>query len=92
VLWLRVPLVLLLVGVLTALLLATGIEHGPGKPVATKYGATSQGREFSLRVDADGTPVAYDTELAALCPDGRSISMPWAPVDGEGVRFERRGE
>lgn len=88
--WLRVPLVLLLCA--GAVVLALGLDRGPGEPVATKHGSTSQGRAFELRVDADGRPVSFDTTLTARCPDGRSISMPWGPVDGDGVAFRRDGE
>jgi hypothetical protein len=35
--------------------------------------------------------VSFDTELGAMCPSGRMVSMPWAPVDGDGVRFRRTG-
>jgi hypothetical protein len=90
VVWLRVPLVLLLCA--GAVVFALGYDRGPGEPVATKYGSTTQGRAFELRLDADGRPVSFDTTLSARCPDGRTITMPWAPVDGDGVVFRRDGE
>ena len=89
-LWIRVPLVLLIVAIAAAVVVATR-DSGPGAPVATKYGATSQGRTFELKLDDDRWPVAFDTELAAMCPSGRMVSMPWTSVDGDGVRFRRAG-
>lgn len=89
-LWVRLSLVSLLIVVVAAVWIGRG--GGPGEPVATKYGATSQGRQFELRVDAEGVPVAFATSLSALCPSGRMVEMPWMPVDGDGVRFERRGD
>ncbi len=88
--WLRVPLVLLLCA--GAVVLALGLDRGPGKPVVTKYGSTTQGLAFELHLDADERPVSFDTTLIARCPDGRSISMPWVPVDGDGVVFRRDGD
>ncbi len=88
--WLRVPLVLLLCA--GAVVFALSYDRGPGEPVATKYGSTTQGRAFELRLDEDGRPVSYDTTLTARCPDGRAISMPWQPVDGDGVVFRRDGD
>jgi hypothetical protein len=90
VVWLRVPLVLLLCA--GAVVFALGYDRGPGEPVATKYGSTTQGRAFELRLDADGRPVSFGTTLTARCPDGRAISMPWDPVDGDGVVFRRDGD
>lgn len=88
--WLRVPLVLLLCA--GAVVLALSYDRGPGEPVATKYGSTTQGRAFELRLDEDGRPVSLNTTLTARCPDGRAISMPWEPVDGDGVVFRRDGD
>ena len=84
--------VLALVAVAATAALAIGSDRGPGKPVATKYGVTSQGRAFDLKVDDEGRPVAFSTELAALCPSGRMVSMPWAPKDADGVPFHRSGD
>jgi hypothetical protein len=91
VLWVRLS-VLALVAVVATAALAIGSGRGPGKPVATKHGVTSQGRAFELKLDVHGQPVAFSTELAALCPSGRMISMPWAPKDAEGVPFRRSGD
>jgi hypothetical protein len=89
--WLRIS-VLAAVFVVVTVVSLSRLDQGPGKPVATKHGVTSQGRTFELRVDADGDAVAFDTALAALCPSGRTISMPWSPVDGEAVHFRRDGD
>jgi len=89
--WMRfaiVPLVL----VLAAILLLGRGDAVAGKPVKTKYGATSQGREFQLRLDEKGRPASFSTELVAACPSGRLVSMPWDSVDGDGVRFARDGD
>jgi len=83
-----VPLVALLVGAL--LLVARG--EASGEPVSTKLGATTQGREFKLGVDAKGRPAAFSTALAALCPTGRFVEVPWDPTDGDPVPFERDGD
>jgi hypothetical protein len=89
--WIRISvLALVLVAVVAAVSLWR--DRGPGKPVATKYGATSQGRAFFVKLDADDRPVAFETSLGALCPTGRMVEMPWAPVDGDGVHFQRRGD
>ena len=89
--WMRfaiVPLVL----VLAAILLLGRGDAVAGKPVKTKYGATSQGREFRLRLDDKGRPASFSTELVALCPTGRMVTMPWDSADGDGVRFVRDGD
>jgi hypothetical protein len=91
VVWIRISVLAAIFAVVAAVSL-TRLEQAPGKPVATKYGATSQGRAFALKLDADKTPVAFDTALSALCPMGRTISMPWSPVAGDGVRFNRDGD
>jgi len=73
--WMRfaiVPLVL----VLAAILLLGRGDAVAGKPVKTKYGATSQGREFQLRLDDKGRPASFSTELVATCPTGRLVNMP----------------
>jgi hypothetical protein len=80
-----------LAAVLAAALLI-GRDHAAGKPVTTKLGATTQGREFKLGLDAKGRPAAFDTTLLANCPTGRQIGMPWNPADGDPVRFERDGD
>lgn len=63
-----------------------------GKAVTTKYGVTSQGREFKLGIDADGRTSTFATELAATCPTGTTIAMPWDPTDRDPVAFERHGD
>lgn len=87
--WIRLSLLLLLVVVLVGVSLARG--GGPGEPVATKYGVTSQGRAFEVKLDADGEPVAFDTELGAMCPTGRMVAMPWSSDSSDGVPFRRSG-
>jgi hypothetical protein len=87
--WIRLSLLVLLVVVLAGVSLARG--GGPGKPVATKYGVTSQGRAFEVELDADGEPVAFDTELGAMCPTGRMVAMPWSSNSSDGVPFRRSG-
>jgi hypothetical protein len=87
--WIRLSLIVLLVVVLAGVSL--GRDRGPGKPVATKYGVTSQGRAFALKLDGDGEPVAFDTELAAMCPTRRMVAMPWSADAGDGVPFRRSG-
>jgi hypothetical protein len=87
--WIRLSLLLLLVVVLVGVSLARG--GGPGEPVATKYGVTSQGRAFEVKLDADGEPVAFDTELGAMCPTGRMVAMPWSSNSSDGVPFRRSG-
>jgi hypothetical protein len=83
-----VPLVLLL----AVAILLLGRDHAAGKPVATKLGTTTQGREFELGVDADGRAAAFSTQLAALCPTGRYVEVPWDPTDGDPSPFERDGD
>jgi hypothetical protein len=87
---LRLALLLLVAAVAAVLVL--GRDHAAGKPVTTKLGATTQGREFKLGLDKDGRPAAFDTELLALCPTGRTIGMPWNPSDGDPVRFAWNGD
>ena len=90
-LWVRLSVLVLLVAVVSAGMVAMR-DRGPGKPVATKYGVTSQGREFAVKVDGDGQPVAFSSEIAALCPSGRMASMPWSPSEADGVPFHRAGD
>jgi hypothetical protein len=90
VLWIRVPLLLLLAAVLAAVLIGRG--GGPGEPVATKFGATTQGREFKLGLDEDGRPAAFATSIGAICPRGTLIEMPWDLGPGDNVPFQRRGD
>ena len=87
--WIRLSLLLLLIVVLAGVSFARG--GGPGEPVATKYGVTSQGRAFEVKLDADGEPVAFDTELGAMCPTGRMVAMPWSSDSSDGVPFRRSG-
>jgi hypothetical protein len=90
VVWVRISVLAVLLAVVgAAVTLARG--GGPGEPVATKYGVTSQGRAFELELDADAEPVAFDTELAAMCQSGRMVEMPWSAKAGDGVRFRRAG-
>ena len=89
--WMRLAIVPLVLVLAAILLLGRG-DAVAGKPVKTKYGATSQGREFQLRLDAKGRPASFSTELVAACPSGRLVSMPWDSVDGDGVRFVRDGD
>ena len=84
--WMRLAIVPLVL-VLAAILLVGRGDAVAGKPVKTKYGATSQGREFQLRLDDKGRPASFSTELVARCPTGRLVNMPWDSVDGDGVRF-----
>ena len=77
---------------LLAAVLLLGRDEAAGKPVTTKYGATTQGRAFELGLDADGRPGAFSTEVSASCPDGTQIAMPWDPSDGDPVPFERDGD
>lgn len=83
-----VPLVLVLAA---ALWFGRG-DDAPGKPVTTKLGTTTQGREFRLGLDAHGHPSAFSTQLVARCPGGHLITMPWAPTAASGVRFDRDGD
>ncbi len=87
--WVRISVLAVLLAVLVAAV-SFG-RGGPGEPVATKYGVTSQGRAFELKLDADGEPVAFDTELAAMCPTRRMVAMPWSSDSGDGVPFRRSG-
>jgi hypothetical protein len=83
-----VPLVLVLA---VALWLGRG-DDAPGKPVTTKLGVTTQGREFRLGLDAHGRPSMFSTQLVASCPNGHLITMPWTPTAASGVPFERDGD
>ena len=88
--WVRISVLAVLLAVVgAAVTLARGGD--PGEPVATKYGVTSQGRAFELELDADAVPVAFDTELAAICQSGRMVEMPWSAEARDGVRFRRAG-
>ena len=84
--------VLFALAAVLAVVLFLGRDHTAGKPVTTKLGATTQGREFKLGLDAKGRPAAFDTTLLATCPTGRQIGMPWNPADGDPVRFVRNGD
>ena len=86
--WMRLAIVPLVLVLAAILLLGRG-DAVAGKPVKTKYGATSQGRECQLRLDDKGRPASFSTELVAICPTGRLVTMPWDSVDGDGVRFVR---
>lgn len=84
--------VLFTVAAVLAAVLWLGRDHAAGKPVTTKLGATTQGREFKLGLDAKGRPAAFDTTLLAMCPTGRQIGMPWNPSDGDPVHFKWSGD
>jgi hypothetical protein len=90
VVWIRISVLAVLLAVAGAAVTLVR-DRGPGEPVATKYGVTSQGRAFELELDDHAEPVAFDTELAAMCQSGRMVAMPWAPEAGDGVRFRRTG-
>lgn len=84
-----------LIGVLALVLVAVlwiGRDDTPGAPVKTKLGTTTQGRAFKLGLDAKDRPSAFSTDVAAICPSGTTISMPWDPSVRDGIRFERRGD
>ena len=83
--------VLVLALLAAAAAVVVGRDRGPGKPVATKYGVTSQGRAFQLKLDRHDRPVSFITELGAMCPSGRMLSMSWDETDGDGVVFRRTG-
>ena len=87
--WVRISVLAVLLAVVAAAV--TFGRGGPGEPVATKYGVTSQGRAFELKLDDDAEPVAFDTELAAMCQSGRMVSMPWSAEARDGVPFRRTG-
>ena len=89
--WIRISALAAILVVVSVVSLSR-LETGPGKPVATKYGATSQGQRFAVRIDDGGRPVAFDTSLSAVCPDGRMVPMPWSPKDGDAVHFRRDGD
>jgi hypothetical protein len=82
------PLAALLLAVL---LLGRG-DDAAGKPVTTKRGVTTQGREFTLGVDSHGRPSAFSTKLLAICPNGSMIGMTWDPSVADGVPFTRDGD
>jgi hypothetical protein len=63
-----------------------------GKVVTTKYGVTTQGRQFKLGIDGKGRTGSFATEVAAICPTGTTIAMPWDPTDGDPAPFERHGD
>jgi hypothetical protein len=79
------PLAALLIAVL---LLGRG-DDAVGKAVSTKLGATTQGREFRLGVDAEGRPSRFSTQITALCPNDTTIGMPWDPDSQDGIPFRR---
>jgi hypothetical protein len=89
--WMRLAIVPLVLVLAAILLLGRG-DAVAGKPVKTESGETSQGRGFQLRLDADGRPTSFSTELVATCPSGRQVVMPWLSDDGDGVRFRRDGD
>jgi hypothetical protein len=78
--------------VLAAVLLLGRGDDRPGKPVTTKRGVTTQGREFKLGVDSHGRPSAFATQIVSLCPNGNMIGMPWDPSASDGVPFRRDGD
>jgi hypothetical protein len=77
--------------VLAAVLLL-GRDQAAGAPVTTKFGSTNQGRQFELGLDEKGRVATFDTHVIATCPSGRQVAMPWDPVDGDPVPFERDGD
>jgi hypothetical protein len=89
--WIRIS-VLAVIFVIVSVVSLSRLDTGPGKPVATVKGVTSQGRTFEAKIDDHGNPVSFDTALTALCPSGRQIPMPWSPVDGDAVHFRRDGD
>jgi len=90
-LWMRLA-ILPLAAALVAVLLLSSHDEAAGKPVEKRHGITSQGLAFELGVDAKGRPSTFSTTLAARCPSGRTVSLPWDSVDGDGVRFRRDGD
>jgi hypothetical protein len=90
VVWVRISLLAVLLAIVGAAV-TFGRGGGPGEPVATKHGVTSQGRAFELKLDDDAQAVAFDTELAAMCPSGRMVSMPWSSDSRDGVPFRSSG-
>ena len=88
--WVRISVLAVLLAVVGAAV-TLGRGGGPGEPVATKYGVTSQGRAFELKLDGDAQPVAFDTEIAAMCPSRRMVSMPWSADAADGVPFRSSG-
>jgi hypothetical protein len=81
-----------LLGLVLVAVLWTQRDTTAGKAVTTKYGVTAQGREFKLGIDAKGRTSTFATEVAAICPTGTTISMPWDPTDGDPAPFERHGD
>ena len=71
--WVRISVLAVLLAVV-GVVVTLGRDGGRGEPVATKYGVTSQGRAFELELDDDAQPVAFDTELAAMCQSGRMVT------------------
>src|SRR4051794_11640946 len=84
--------ILPLAAVLALVLFLGRGDDAAGKPVTTKRGVTTQGREFKLGVDSHGRPSAFSTQLLAICPDGSMISMTWDPSVAGGVPFTRDGD
>src|SRR4051794_31909399 len=80
-----------LAAVLAAVLLL-GRDEAAGAPVTTKFGSTTQGRQFELGLDKDGRVATFSTHVVATCPNGHRITMEWDPTDGDPVRFERDGD
>jgi hypothetical protein len=80
-----------LAAVLAAVLLL-GRDEAAGAPVTTKFGSTNQGRQFEVGLDKKGRVATFDTDVVATCPSGHRIAMPWNPIDGDPVRFERDGD
>src|SRR3954452_303196 len=84
--------ILPLAAVLAAVLVLGRGDDAAGKPVTTKRGVTTQGRELKLGLDSHGRPSAFATQLVALRPNGRAIGMPWGSSPSDGVPFERDGD
>jgi hypothetical protein len=84
--------ILPLVAVLALVLFLGHGDDAAGKPVTTKRGVTTQGREFKLGVDSHGRPSAFSTQIVALCANGNTIGMPWDPSVAGGVPFARDGD
>jgi hypothetical protein len=84
--------ILPLAAVLAAVLFLGHGDDAVGKPVSTKLGVTTQGRQFKLGLDSNGRPAAFSTQLVALCANGNMISMPWDPAAADGVKFARNGD
>jgi hypothetical protein len=84
--------ILPLAAVLALVLLLGRGDDAAGKPVTTKRGVTTQGREFKLGVDSKGRPSAFSTQIVALCPNGNMVGMPWDPSAADGIPFDRKGD